>query len=601
MNFQSSSEILPFLLRTRVLVFLILALSSANLLLCANYKVNNGQHQHNMLKHFSSVTPRFVGAYGNGFRTSFRLAHSSGDTPDYNLDTFFEEEVLIPRGTGMKGQRDIIDFRINNIFNEKVEFSSIANITAPLCSALKASGFEVATSIQYKSFETIYSGLDVVIGAETGSGKTFSYLLPLIQRCLTLESEETLSRDYPTVVIMTPTKVLAKQIVDMSSKVFSHLQTESGSALSIEFCSDSSQYWPYQKGQSPTFLVCTPRFLCNFIKGPIIKDPDLFTAISHMVLDEADMLLDGSFLGNVESIVDSFKMNRRRLIREGLLGINDNTLQNIIAAATLSNYGLKSVNEEIAKRFPRTIRIMDENLHKHHPSIYQEYILVDGSSALEPGRVLNVIEALASKSGDIDQVTEKEHAGADMSDLQSVVEGINSDAEPTMIFVNTAASAKLLAEELRSKGISTLEFHSMIFTGEKEQNIQKFRNRECKVLVCTDSAARGLDLPFVRHVIQAEFALNVVQHMHRIGRASRAGNPGRATNFYDRGAKDLVDKILSSAKVVRRIDPEGPDAGTVSRDGQGNVEDSFSRKRGFRKKLKKQKRVTRNDGFPGHN
>ena len=149
-----------------------------------------------MLKHFSS-TSRIVGPYSNNVFRSFHVTHSN------DADSFFDEG---PRGTGLKGQRDIIDFRINNIFNEKVKFSTIANISAPLCSALQASGFEIATSIQSKSFDTLYSGKDIVIGAETGSGKTFSYLLPLIQRCLAMEEEETLSTDYPTAVIMTPTK-----------------------------------------------------------------------------------------------------------------------------------------------------------------------------------------------------------------------------------------------------------------------------------------------------------------------------------------------------------------------------------------------------------
>ena len=95
-----------------------------------------------------------------------------------------------------------------------------------------------------------------------------------------------------------------------------------------------------------------------------------------------------------------------------------------------------------------------------------------------------------------------------------------------------------------------------------------FQSGEIPVLVCTDHASRGLDLPGVYHVIQAEFALNVVSHLHRIGRASRAGSYGRATNFYGKSSKHLVNSILS--------DVVG-----------GKVEQSFSRKRGLRARAKK--------------
>ena len=92
-----------------------------------------------------------------------------------------------------------------------------------------------------------------------------------------------------------------------------------------------------------------------------------------------------------------------------------------------------------------------------------------------------------------------------------------------------------------------------------------------RILVCTDYASRGLDLPFVKHVVQAQFASNVVQHMHRIGRASRAGSYGRATNLYGSNSIDLVNSILSD-------------------NNDKNVDQSFSRRRGFRNKLKKQKK-----------
>ena len=140
--------------------------------------------------------------------------------------------------------------------------------------------------------------------------------------------------------------------------------------------------------------------------------------------------------------------------------------------------------------------------------------------------------------------------------------------DPTIVFVNTAETAQALAAALTSAGIPNAEFHKMVIDPEKQENLRRFRDREVDVLICTDHAARGLDLPHVRHVVQAEFALNVVQYLHRIGRASRAGALGKATNIYDARSKDLVDSILSDTQ-------------------ERKVDQSFSRRRGFRQKIKK--------------
>ena len=139
-----------------------------------------------------------------------------------------------------------------------------------------------------------------------------------------------------------------------------------------------------------------------------------------------------------------------------------------------------------------------------------------------------------------------------------------------MIFVNTAENAKLLCSKLIASNIRCIEYHSLLTAATKETNFIAFQNKAERILVCTDSASRGWDLSHVEHVIQAEFALNVVQHLHRIGRASRAGALGKATNIVDERSKDLVVSILQS-----------------SNEENETVENSFSRRRGFRQKIKK--------------
>ena len=122
----------------------------------------------------------------------------------------------------------------------------------------------------------------------------------------------------------------------------------------------------------------------------------------------------------------------------------------------------------------------------------------------------------------------------------------NALGQLTMVFLNTADAAQRFAEVLRGAGVQCVQFHKLCPSAEREASLRRFREGSVKIFVCTDSAARGLDLPQVRHVVQAEFALNVVQHQHRVGRASRAGRIGRATNFVFPSSRALVDLILRS-------------------------------------------------------
>jgi superfamily II DNA/RNA helicase len=153
--------------------------------------------------------------------------------------------------------------------------------------------------------------------------------------------------------------------------------------------------------------------------------------------------------------------------------------------------------------------------------------------------------------------------------VQAIEDAVKDSRMGTMVFVNTAEAASTLTSNLRRQGLSCAEFHKLVPFTEKIQELHLFRTGEVPILVCTDHAARGLDLPRVFHVIQAEFALNVVNHLHRIGRASRAGSFGVATNLFGRSSKDLVESIL--------LDEEG-----------GRIDQSFSRRRGFRQKIKKE-------------
>jgi len=280
------------------------------------------------------------------------------------------------------------------------------------------------------------------------------------------------------------------------------------------------------------------------------------------------MLLEGSYVNDIEKILDAFKLIRRDMIRNGEIAVHEIITQRILVAATLPSYGLRSIEKYIESKFPLAVKITNDHLHKQHPRINQEYYKVNDESAISKDRLNIIIAAINGKSIDSNRIDRIKKTIND-EELKNPSNNLTSEGS-NMIFVNTAATCIDLALALREEGIECAEFHKNLTPQQKEEELKLFREDKVKVIVCTDAAARGLDIPNVRHVIQAEFALNVVQHLHRIGRASRAGALGKATNIVDERSKDLVDSILQS-----------------SNDENETVENSFSRRRGFRQKLKK--------------
>lgn len=196
-------------------------------------------------------------------------------------------------------------------------------------------------------------------------------------------------------------------------------------------------------------------------------------------------------------------------------------------------------------------------MHHSHPLITQKFIEVD-STTEQDDFASKVIETIINFHNNLYPV-------------QIDKEGFNLKLNYSiMIFLNTAKACKKFANNLRNIGIQCSEYHGLLSKDEKAEDLKAFLTQKSKLIICTDSCARGLDIPFVKLIVQAEFAENVVYHLHRIGRASRGGSSGFSINFYHQNAKQLVESITS-----------------VSNNSSIGIESSFSRRRGFRQKIKK--------------
>ena len=213
------------------------------------------------------------------------------------------------------------------------------------------------------------------------------------------------------------------------------------------------------------------------------------------------------------------------------------TRQYIFAAATIHSSGKRTPGETLKLGFPDATWVAGPRLHR------------------SAAQLAHAWQAVSAETRD----------DAVIAALREAPPGAR-----TLVFANTVASAAALADRLAAEpGVRSAAYHSGVPTAERFATLAAFRAGEVDVLVCTDSAARGLDVPGVAHVVQAEFALNAVDYLHRAGRTARAGAPGRLTSLFDDEAAQLVAAVRSAVE-----------AGSP-------VEDAFSRKRSFRKKLKK--------------
>jgi len=217
---------------------------------------------------------------------------------------------------------------------------------------LKSMGIERPSNVQVSSFADIAAGEDVIIGAETGSGKTMAYLLPLLYK-LGGDNHE---YGYCKAIILVPNKELSNQVVRMCNSVFPDVKV----GVLPGGLKNPVDYRPFRLdasvGDKIDLCVTTPAALAPFALSP--KNVDFFADIRTLVLDEADMLLDGGFLPNLNQVLMGFRRADRL---DESLGIAKT--QFVFVAATIPDFGLKSVDAFINKRFPDAVRVKMPGMH----------------------------------------------------------------------------------------------------------------------------------------------------------------------------------------------------------------------------------------------
>merc|ERR1719233_1839590 len=378
--------------------------------------------------------------------------------------------------------------------------SPIANfqssgLATVLLENIRRAEYTVPTPVQKHGMPIIMAGRDLMARAQTGSGKTAAFLLPIIDRIISTRAPSCagLSAQAPQAVIITPTRELAIQISEEARK----FSTGTDVKTAILYGGTQTMHQANQLRRGCNILVATPGRLLDFAERGHVT----FGNIQFLILDEADRMLDQGFMRAISIPSMPSKMQR----------------QTLMFSAT----------------FPSEIqRCAGEFLNNY---LHLQVGLVGGACA-------DVVQTFYRAS----KYEKKDKFIGILSE-----DGRNAK-ERTLVFVETKRQADFLCLSLCEEGFPSTSIHGDRLQSEREQALDDFKTGRTPILVATAVAARGLDIPNVMHVVNYDLPKELDEYIHRIGRTGRVGNIGRATSFFDERenaalARPLV-KVLSDVK-----------------------------------------------------
>ena len=379
--------------------------------------------------------------------------------------------------------------------------------------AVEASGYTTPTPIQAEAIPHALKGRDILGIAQTGTGKTAAFTLPMLSR---LEQGRARAR-MPRTLILEPTRELAAQVEEAFNKYGA--QHKLNVALLIGGVAFGEQEAKIMRGAD--VLIATPgRLLDFFERGKL-----LLNGIDILVIDEADRMLDMGFIPDIEKICKLVPFTR----------------QTLFFSATMP---------------PEITRITEQFLQ--NPVRIEIARAASTAPAITQGLV-------ASGSG-----------AAKRETLRRLIRGADG-LKNAIIFSNRKRDVALLAKSLEKHGFSVGSLHGDMDQRARMASLDAFRNGDVALLVCSDVAARGLDIPEVSHVFNFDVPHHPEDYVHRIGRTGRAGRLGTALSIVTREDTRYVDDI--EKLIERKIDWEGA---TLDQMPEGDADEEAPRARGGR-------------------
>ncbi|TYP74963.1 DEAD/DEAH box helicase [Aquimarina intermedia] len=351
-----------------------------------------------------------------------------------------------------------------------------------LLKAISEKGYTKPSTIQEKAIPEILEGKDVLASAQTGTGKTAGFILPILQ--IITETKKQGKRPIRALVL-TPTRELAAQILDNAEAYSKHLDIRS----TVVFGGVNAKPQIRALRNGVDILVATPGRLLDLHSQKAFS----LGRVTTLVLDEADRMLDMGFQRDINKILDLLPSKR----------------QNLLFSATFS--------KEIKKLAGGIL---------HHPV---------------------TVEA-APENSTAEKVKQRMYL-MDKTNKAAAVIKLISDGnwKQVLIFTRTKHGANRLSEKLSKRGISAAAIHGNKSQGARTKALDGFKKGKIRVLVATDIAARGLDIPLLPHVINYELPNIAADYVHRIGRTGRAGASGEAISMVSHDEMEYVwdiEKLL---------------------------------------------------------
>ncbi len=354
--------------------------------------------------------------------------------------------------------------------NRSMSFAAL-NLAPALLRSIAEKGYVEPTPIQRAAIPAVLTGHDVIASAQTGSGKSAAFALPLLQQIINAPASKRDERTRTRVLVLVPTRELAVQVSETFKGLTTYLTKRIKVSVLFGGVSINPQMMSLRGGAD--IVVATPGRLLDLIDHNALQ----ISALSTLVLDEADRMLDLGFGDELQRILRMLPAERQSLFFSATF---PPAIEALAANLLRDPLRFEVAPTEVAK-----------------PDISQRAIAVDASARTQ------LLKHLL----------------------------LNAEWSRVLVFVATKHASEIVAEKLRRSNIKAEPFHGELSQGKREQVLHDFKAKTIQVVVATDMAARGIDIAQLPVVVNFDLPRSAVDYTHRIGRTGRAGMKGEAVSF----------------------------------------------------------------------
>ena len=375
-------------------------------------------------------------------------------------------------------------------------FNSLS-LSRPVLKGLGALNYVKPSPIQSATIPIALTGKDIIAGAVTGSGKTAAYMIPIIERLLYKPAQVSSTR----VIVLAPTRELAIQVSDVGTKLAKYVN---GINFGLAVGGLNLRQQEQALRARPDVVIATPGRLIDHIRNSASFNVD---SVEILVIDEADRMLEDGFQDELNEIMSLIPSKR----------------QTLLFSATMNS----KINQLISLSLKKPVRIMIDPPKQAAAKLVQEFVRVRKRDDLKPALLFHLIRKL-------DDASQKR----------------------VVVFVARKEMAHKLRIILGLLGMKVAELHGSLSQEQRLQAVNGFKSLQIPVLICTDLASRGLDIPKIEFVINFDMPKTYDIYLHRVGRTARAGREGRSISFVGESAQDrtVVKNAIKNAEENNKQD-----------------------------------------------